>query len=380
MHSFTFIWHRTSIPFVSVAKKDRMTKEQFLRNNRGIDDGKDLPRPVLEGIYDDITANEILTVCDRDDDGNLFANPAKDGWMDKLGVGALAGFKKRYFILSGSLLYYFKEQNDVDPVGFIMLQDCRASVATGTPTKSLRKPASSAASSLGAMSSLAGAAEVGCEASAKEWVTDTTQVAALLVPTTSFGGRPPEMPSATKCSGKHITFKKVQGQALGLSLLGRLPGELPTVHKAPVGLTDLAKGDVLVMVDGQKIIDLPNPLSSAAELMRNTPDGPLTLTFVSKDVEEKVVANIPSSTKRTGRTQASAVTFHDMAIGKKGSAAYLEIKPTVGDKIKSVKYNAGGELVPGVHESIHLRVASSGLAQAWVNAINESIQHTVCAI
>jgi len=359
-----------------------MTKEQFLRNNRGIDDGKDLPRSVLEGIYDDITANEILTVCDRDDDGNLFANPAKDGWMDKLGVGALAGFKKRYFILSGSLLYYFKEQNDVDPVGFIMLQDCRASIAAGTPTKSLvsRKPTSSGASSLGAMSTLAGAAEVVSEASAKEWITDTSQVAALLVPTTSFGGRPPERPSPTKCSGKHITFKKVQGKALGVSLLGRLPGELPTVHQAPAGLADLGKGDVLVMVDGQKIVDLPNPLSSAAELMRNAPDGPLTLTFVSKEIEEQVAANIPSTTKRTGRTQASAVTFHDMAIGKKGSAAYLEIKPTIGDKIKSVKFNTGGELVPGVHESVHLRVASSGLAKAWVNAINESIQHTVCAI
>mmetsp|Transcript_7972 Transcript_7972/g.29482 ORF Transcript_7972/g.29482 Transcript_7972/m.29482 type:complete len:1752 (-) Transcript_7972:83-5338(-) len=40
--------------------KNKMKKEEFLRNNRGIDaEGRDLPQEVLEGIYDRITQNEI---------------------------------------------------------------------------------------------------------------------------------------------------------------------------------------------------------------------------------------------------------------------------------------------------------------------------------
>ena len=35
----------------------KMTMEQFIRNNRGIDDGKDLPKEFLEGIYEEIFSN-----------------------------------------------------------------------------------------------------------------------------------------------------------------------------------------------------------------------------------------------------------------------------------------------------------------------------------
>ncbi|EKF32428.1 hypothetical protein MOQ_003727 [Trypanosoma cruzi marinkellei] len=40
--------------------RDKMTLEQFVRNNSGIDDGKDLSRSLLEGVYQRITAREIL--------------------------------------------------------------------------------------------------------------------------------------------------------------------------------------------------------------------------------------------------------------------------------------------------------------------------------
>ena len=36
-----------------------MTKEEFIKNNRGINDGADLPDELLNAIYDDITTNEI---------------------------------------------------------------------------------------------------------------------------------------------------------------------------------------------------------------------------------------------------------------------------------------------------------------------------------
>ncbi|CEP02255.1 unnamed protein product (mitochondrion) [Plasmodiophora brassicae] len=39
--------------------KDRMSKEQFVNNNRGIDGGKDLPREFMTDIYDRIVNNEI---------------------------------------------------------------------------------------------------------------------------------------------------------------------------------------------------------------------------------------------------------------------------------------------------------------------------------
>ncbi|KXS18026.1 hypothetical protein M427DRAFT_121684 [Gonapodya prolifera JEL478] len=39
--------------------KKHMTKEEFIKNNRGINDGKDLPREFLESTYDEISTNEI---------------------------------------------------------------------------------------------------------------------------------------------------------------------------------------------------------------------------------------------------------------------------------------------------------------------------------
>lgn len=36
-----------------------MTKTDFIKNNRGINDGHDLPDSLLESIYDEILSNEI---------------------------------------------------------------------------------------------------------------------------------------------------------------------------------------------------------------------------------------------------------------------------------------------------------------------------------
>ncbi|KAJ3318645.1 guanine nucleotide exchange protein for ADP-robosylation factor, partial [Blyttiomyces sp. JEL0837] len=40
--------------------KKRMTKADFLKNNRGIDEGKDLPPAILEAVFDEIVSNEIV--------------------------------------------------------------------------------------------------------------------------------------------------------------------------------------------------------------------------------------------------------------------------------------------------------------------------------
>jgi Sec7-like guanine-nucleotide exchange factor len=39
--------------------KVRMTKAEFMKNNRGINDGADVPEEVLSEIYDEIQSNEI---------------------------------------------------------------------------------------------------------------------------------------------------------------------------------------------------------------------------------------------------------------------------------------------------------------------------------
>ena len=41
-----------------------MTKSDFIRNNHGIDDGKDLPEEYLGAIYDQIVKNEIKMNAD----------------------------------------------------------------------------------------------------------------------------------------------------------------------------------------------------------------------------------------------------------------------------------------------------------------------------
>ena len=47
-------------------KGPRMTKEDFIKNNRGINDGQDLPEDYLIGIYEEIGSNEIVLKTERE--------------------------------------------------------------------------------------------------------------------------------------------------------------------------------------------------------------------------------------------------------------------------------------------------------------------------
>jgi brefeldin A-inhibited guanine nucleotide-exchange protein len=51
-----------------------MTKEQYIKMNRGINDSKDLPEEYLSGIYDEIAGNEIKMKV-----GALKVQPNKSG-------------------------------------------------------------------------------------------------------------------------------------------------------------------------------------------------------------------------------------------------------------------------------------------------------------
>lgn len=50
-----------------------MTKQEFLRNNRGINDGQNLPDTILEAIFDEIQVNEIK----MKDEHDVVADPTK---------------------------------------------------------------------------------------------------------------------------------------------------------------------------------------------------------------------------------------------------------------------------------------------------------------
>ncbi|KAL9231759.1 hypothetical protein vseg_006945 [Gypsophila vaccaria] len=54
--------------------KDKMTKADFVRNNRGIDDGKDLPEEYLGALYDQIVKNEIKMNADSSQPQNKQVN------------------------------------------------------------------------------------------------------------------------------------------------------------------------------------------------------------------------------------------------------------------------------------------------------------------
>jgi len=96
---------------------NKMTNEQFISNNRGIgENGADLPPQLLSALYKSIVDNEIR-IEQRD-----FISAVKEGWLFKQG-GRVKTWKKRYVILSGNVLYYFKSPKDKEPLGFVPLEN-----------------------------------------------------------------------------------------------------------------------------------------------------------------------------------------------------------------------------------------------------------------
>eukprot|EP00802_Teleaulax_amphioxeia_P005529 Tamp_05533.p1 GENE.Tamp_05533~~Tamp_05533.p1 ORF type:complete len:913 (-),score=204.14 Tamp_05533:161-2899(-) len=97
-------------PAIKASRK--MTKEQFVRNNRGLDDGHDLPQEFLETIHDRIVANEIKMQPFKNDAGDksimAYTNPHKQGWLKKES-GRLKAWNERWFLLKDACLYYLRK-------------------------------------------------------------------------------------------------------------------------------------------------------------------------------------------------------------------------------------------------------------------------------
>ncbi|KAH7171472.1 hypothetical protein EDB81DRAFT_852046 [Dactylonectria macrodidyma] len=62
--AYSVILLNTDLHSIKVAK--RMSKEEFIKNNRGINDNADLPDDYLLGIYDEIAEHEIVLKSERD--------------------------------------------------------------------------------------------------------------------------------------------------------------------------------------------------------------------------------------------------------------------------------------------------------------------------
>eukprot|EP00903_Cladosiphon_okamuranus_P013590 g12657.t1 len=86
----------------NVKECDKMTEVQFVRNHRGIDQGMDPPKELLEGMCRRIKANEILMP-----EGFTFVAPKKSGWLRKKSTGYVGKWKRRWFVLNAAVLYYF---------------------------------------------------------------------------------------------------------------------------------------------------------------------------------------------------------------------------------------------------------------------------------
>ncbi|CAL4970854.1 unnamed protein product [Urochloa decumbens] len=68
--------------------KDKMSKTDFIRNNRGIDDGKDLPEAYLGTLYDQIVKNEIKMSADS----SVPQNKQPSSMMKLLGLDNIISF------------------------------------------------------------------------------------------------------------------------------------------------------------------------------------------------------------------------------------------------------------------------------------------------
>lgn len=64
--AYSVIMLNTDQHSIKLAKAKRMTPEDFIKNNRGINDGQDLPEDYLTGIYDEIKSNEIVLDTERE--------------------------------------------------------------------------------------------------------------------------------------------------------------------------------------------------------------------------------------------------------------------------------------------------------------------------
>jgi hypothetical protein len=125
--SFSLIMLNTDLHNPAIKRK--ISKEAFIKNNRGIDSGNDLPAELLTKLYESFLAQE-LEVVDGGTDYNSIAytlcGASKSGYLLKR--GRLGTSSSRFFTVARSCLYYFKTDTDTAPLGLIPLEGLQVRV------------------------------------------------------------------------------------------------------------------------------------------------------------------------------------------------------------------------------------------------------------
>jgi len=105
--------------------KMKITVEQFIKQNKGINSGRDLPADMLEAIFRNIK-EEPFKIPDEtyDDLMYTFFSPEREGWLLKQG-GSWKSWKRRWFVLNDRCLYYFQHTAENVPKGIIPLENVR---------------------------------------------------------------------------------------------------------------------------------------------------------------------------------------------------------------------------------------------------------------
>ncbi|KAG4101541.1 Sec7-domain-containing protein [Neocallimastix lanati (nom. inval.)] len=120
--------------------KRKMTKEEFIKNNKGIDNGNDLPTDYLSYIYDNISQNEIKSKTGDieldttksitkvlNDISYSFTNPNMEGWLYKRGGIGKKQWKKKWCVVANSCMYFFPNKNKEKTIGILPLCDLTVS-------------------------------------------------------------------------------------------------------------------------------------------------------------------------------------------------------------------------------------------------------------
>lgn len=105
--------------------KMKITSEQFIKQNKGINSGQDLAPDMLDAIFRNIK-EEPFKIPDEtyDDLMYTFFSPEREGWLLKQG-GGWKTWKRRWFILNDRCLYYFQHTAENVPKGIIPLENVR---------------------------------------------------------------------------------------------------------------------------------------------------------------------------------------------------------------------------------------------------------------
>jgi ankyrin repeat protein len=126
--AFSMIMLQTDAHNPAIKREKKMTKQQFIFNNRSIDQGRDLPEGMLGEIYDNIITTPIkmetgmqMTLDVVETTGLLKIRADKGRWA------------KMFVILRENCLYYHLSEKDKQPQGIIPLENLQVRKVGNSP-------------------------------------------------------------------------------------------------------------------------------------------------------------------------------------------------------------------------------------------------------